>query len=75
VIEKTQQTHCDAPVAAGTPVRTACKGITLYAPGIPCAEYRDQAVYFCLPECKRDFELNPVSSCLASRLGEFEPGR
>lgn len=71
MISKSHQNSCDEPLAEGTFVRTACNSVTPFFLGMPCAVYRSEAIYFCLPECKRDFEIDPAASCLASRIVEF----
>jgi hypothetical protein len=55
-------------VKFGEPVRTACGGVVQYSGNTPCVLFRGEAVYFCLPVCKEDFERDPLSSCLAARI-------
>jgi hypothetical protein len=55
-------------VKFGTAVKTACGGVMQYSADIPCILYQGEAVYFCLPVCKEDFERDPLSSCLAARI-------
>ncbi|HSO27191.1 MAG TPA: hypothetical protein VLS48_03925, partial [Anaerolineales bacterium] len=52
----------------GAQVATACGGLTIYNKDTPCSQFRGEAVYFCLSVCKRDYENDPHSSCLAGRL-------
>jgi YHS domain-containing protein len=52
----------------GSPVRTACGGVVTFGADTVCALYRGKPVYFCLQVCKEDYELDPVSSCLAARI-------
>jgi hypothetical protein len=59
-------------VRPGDPITTACGGKTLYTPGTESAIYLGKPVYFCLPICKRDFERDPRTSCLALTLAQGE---
>lgn len=52
----------------GTEVTTACGGIVRYMTDTPSAAYKGEVIYFCLPICKVDYEVNPKTSCLAVRL-------
>jgi hypothetical protein len=54
----------------GDRIVTACGGYTRYLPGIESASYNGKTVYFCLPACKKDFELDPRRSCLAMSITE-----
>jgi hypothetical protein len=57
--------------AYGMSVKTACGGTTTFGPKTPWAVYRGKLIFFCLPDCRADFERNPETSCLAARLDEF----
>jgi hypothetical protein len=59
-------------VRLGERIITACGGLTLYTPGVESAIYNGKTVYFCLPACKKDFERDPRSSCLALSLSQYE---
>ncbi len=50
---------------AGSMVKTACKGVMLLEEDTPQTVFRDQRVYFCLPECLATFNQNPSTSCMA----------
>jgi hypothetical protein len=52
----------------GKPVQTACGGWVIYSPETPCALYRGELVYFCMPTCKADYEISPETSCLAGHI-------
>jgi YHS domain-containing protein len=57
----------DEKIKFGTPVRTACGGVIHYSADTPCILFKGEAVYFCLPVCKEDFDRDPLSSCLAGK--------
>jgi hypothetical protein len=52
----------------GAIVITACGGRVNYSADTPCDVFRGETVYFCLPICKKDYQNDPFTSCLASRL-------
>lgn len=61
------------PVRSGLPahgekVLTACGGVVEYAADTPRVRYQDRWLYFCLPDCRIRFKLNPAASCLAENL-------
>ena len=59
-------------VQPGQQIITACGNRTIYLPGTESASYNNLLVYFCLPACKRDFERDPHSSCLAMSISQYE---
>ncbi len=58
----------DSTPMPGKIVITACGGRINYTADTPWALFQGQPVYFCLPICKTDYEDDPFTSCLASRL-------
>jgi YHS domain-containing protein len=65
---KSNDPECQDPgLEVGSLVHTACGGVVHYSPAIPCSSLNGQSVYFCLPDCKSDFEKDPFRSCLAIR--------
>ena len=57
-----------AHLEKGAIVITACGGRINYSDDTPCDVFRGETVYFCLPICKTDYQNDPLTSCLASRL-------
>jgi hypothetical protein len=57
----------------GAIVITACGGRINYSADTPCDLFRGETVYFCLPICKTDYQNDPFTSCLASRLMDSNP--
>ena len=58
----------DFPVplpAPGQAVPTACGGRVEFHPDTPYTFFKGRRIFFCLPACQHDFELDPHSSCLA----------
>ncbi len=51
--------------AVGSVVATACKGTIRYEKNVPTLVYKGQRLFFCLPTCKRSFQYDPKTSCLA----------
>jgi YHS domain-containing protein len=51
--------------AVGSVVATACKGTIRYEKNVPTLVYKGQRLFFCLPTCKRSFQYDPNTSCLA----------
>lgn len=72
VKEKVKEKDNDDEPSLGTEVMTACGGFVHLNEGTPRAIYAGQTIYFCLPICKKDFEQDPATSCLAPRMHEFE---
>jgi hypothetical protein len=63
-----QQDCGETQPKSGAIVITACGGRINYSTDTPCACFRGEAVYFCLPICKKDYENDPYTSCLAASL-------
>ncbi len=59
-------------IRPGDRIKTACGGMSLYTPGTVSVVYNGKPVYFCLPACKKDFERDPLSSCLALSIADYE---
>ena len=53
---------------SGNEVTTACGSKAHFAPETPRAVYNGKWVFFCLPDCKQDFDKDPSSSCLAEQI-------
>jgi YHS domain-containing protein len=61
---KSEETQVPLP-AEGALITTACKGTIRYEKNVPTLVYKGRRLYFCLPTCKRSFEYDPKTSCLA----------
>lgn len=56
----------DAPLPKnGTPVPTACRGYIMLAKDTTHVVYHGKRIFFCLPSCRRSFENDPQTSCMA----------
>jgi hypothetical protein len=56
--------HSSRPIE----VDTACGSRVLLTPNTPWTLYRDEKIYFCMPDCLENYENDPLNSCLASRI-------
>jgi hypothetical protein len=63
----------EAQPEKGAIVITACGGRMNHSTDTPCDLFRGETVYFCLPICKTDYQNDPFTSCLASRLMDSNP--
>jgi YHS domain-containing protein len=54
----------------GNQVTTACGGRVGFKAETLRAVYDGEWIFFCLPDCWKQFEADPASSCLADRLNQ-----
>jgi hypothetical protein len=69
-----EQDRSNPQPISGSIVITACGGRLNYSVDTPSAFFRGEAVFFCLPICKTDYENDPYTSCLAFRLLDSDAG-
>ncbi len=60
-------TDKSAENSASPMVHTACGGVIQVSEASIFAIYQGETIYFCMSECKTDFEKDPEHSCLALR--------
>ena len=49
-------------------VETACGSRVLLTPNTPWTIYREEQIYFCMPDCLENYVKDPLNSCLAGRI-------